>query len=323
MPVGLSNILDRELKRRKPTQRPHGKVVGAVVMDGKLLGEVLEGVKAVGRIETLLILPVATLHLAVVSWRVGTDEFMPDAQLGSGDLKQGGQIPSAVGETIGKLKAIVRLHALYPDTSAGVPLEQLLEEIRGRKGVLLRIGSQESQAGKLINSGILKQAQFWVSNALAGHHLHVHLNTLTWIGHLLVRLWFIHFFLRSSRKQPKFAHDSEQALRAAGIASQPQPVPQLHHAEVGIAAAHIPNQLQFCLRMLIWMAMGTSGLTGQGFHRAIPSSLPEVDVRPTLVVLPAGTAHTVFLCVFHQGLPVCHVLCYTLAHEGYGPLSSS
>ena len=122
-------------------------------MDGKLLGEVLEGVKAVGRIETLLILPVATLHLAVVSWRVGTDEFMPDAQLGSGDLKQGGQIPSAVGETIGKLKAIVRLHALYPDTSAGVPLEQLFEEISRRKGVLLRIGSQESQAGKLINSG--------------------------------------------------------------------------------------------------------------------------------------------------------------------------
>ena len=56
-------------------------------MDGKLLGEVLEGVKAVGRIETLLILPVATLHLAVVSWCVGTDEFMPDAQLHGCSLK--------------------------------------------------------------------------------------------------------------------------------------------------------------------------------------------------------------------------------------------
>ena len=79
--------MDRELKRRKPTQRPHGKVVGAVVMDGKLLGEVLEGVKAVGRIETLLILPVATLHLAVVSWCVGTDELVPDTQLHGCSLK--------------------------------------------------------------------------------------------------------------------------------------------------------------------------------------------------------------------------------------------
>lgn len=47
-------------------------------MDGKLACEVLEGVKAVGRIETLLILPVATLHLVVMSWGVGTNEFMLD-----------------------------------------------------------------------------------------------------------------------------------------------------------------------------------------------------------------------------------------------------
>ena len=42
-------------------------------MGGKLFCEVLEGVKAVGRIETLLILPVAALHLAVVSGRIGAN----------------------------------------------------------------------------------------------------------------------------------------------------------------------------------------------------------------------------------------------------------
>ena len=56
-------------------------------MDGKLFGEVLEGVKAVGRIETLLILSVATLHLAVVSWCVGTNQLVPDAQLHGCSLK--------------------------------------------------------------------------------------------------------------------------------------------------------------------------------------------------------------------------------------------
>ena len=56
-------------------------------MDGKLLGKVIERVKAVGRIETLLILPVATLYLTVVSWGVGTDEFMPDTQLHGCSLK--------------------------------------------------------------------------------------------------------------------------------------------------------------------------------------------------------------------------------------------
>ena len=131
-------------------------------MDGKLLGEVLEGVKAVAGVKALLVLTMTALYLAVVSWRVGTDEFMPDAQLGSGDLKQGGQIPPAVGETIGKLKTIVRLDAFHPDTSAGVPLEQLLQEIRGRKGVLLRIGSQKSQAGKLVNGGVLVETELRV-----------------------------------------------------------------------------------------------------------------------------------------------------------------
>ena len=38
--VGLSNILDRELARRKPAKRPHGEIVGAAVVDGKLLSKV-------------------------------------------------------------------------------------------------------------------------------------------------------------------------------------------------------------------------------------------------------------------------------------------
>ena len=49
-----------------------------------------------------------------------------------------------------------------------------------------------------------------------------------------------------------------------------------------------------------------------------PAGLPEVDVRPAFVILPAGTADAVFFRVLHQGLPICHVLCYTFAHEGYG-----
>ena len=48
---------------------------------------------------------------------------------------------------------------------------------------------------------------------------------------------------------------------------------------------------------------------------------PEADVLPAFVVLAAGAAYTVLLRVFHQRLPVFHVLCYTLFHEGYGFLS--
>ena len=28
--------------------------------------------------------------------------------------------------------------------------------------------------------------------------------------------------------------------------------------------------------------------------------------------------HTILICIFHQGLPILHVLCYTVTHEGCG-----
>lgn len=130
-------------------------------------------------------------------------------------------------------------------------------------------------------------------------------------------------YIRIAGKQPQFPHDPEQAFRTTGVTTQSQTVPQLHHAQRGIAAAHISDQLQFCLSVLAWVTMRPSGLAGQGLHTAVPTALPEVDIRPAFVIFPAGTADAVFRRVFHQGLPVRHVLCYTLAHEGYGPLSSS
>ena len=145
-------------------------------------------------VKALLIFPVTTLHLAVVSWRVGTDQLVPNAQIHSSDLKQSGQVLLAVRETVGELKAIVRLDTFHADASAGVPLEQLLEEISRRKGVLLRIGSQEAQVSELVYGGILEQAQLRVCNTPAGLHFHIYLDPLAGVGHLLVRLWFIHFF---------------------------------------------------------------------------------------------------------------------------------
>ena len=84
---------------------------------------------------------------------------------------------------------------------------------------------------------------------------------------------------------------------------------------------HIPDQLQFSFCVLIGMAVGFAGLAGQGCHTPIPAGLPEVDIGPAFVVFPAGAADAIFLCVLHQGLPIRHVLCYTLAHEGCGLLS--
>ena len=51
-------------------------------MDSKLFCEILQRIESVARIESLLILTVAALDLAVVARRVRTDQFMPDIQFG-------------------------------------------------------------------------------------------------------------------------------------------------------------------------------------------------------------------------------------------------
>ena len=98
-------------------------------------------------------------------------------------------------------------------------------------------------------------------------------------------------------------------------------MPEFYHTQGWIPAAHIADELQLGLCVLVRVAVGPSGLAGQGRHTSIPTLLPEVDVRPAFVVLSAGTANAVFLGILHQRLPIRHVLCYTLAHEGYGLLS--
>lgn len=59
------------------------------------------------------------------------------------------------------------------------------------------------------------------------------------------------------------------------------------------------NEFQFGLRVLVWMTVGASGLAGKGRHTSVPALLSEIDVRPALVVLPAGAADAVFLRILH------------------------
>ena len=268
-------------------------------MDRKLLCEIVQRIERVAGIEAFLVLTVAALHLTVVPRRIWTNELMPDAQLSSRPLKQCRQIAFTAGEAVGELEAIVRLDTLHLDPAARIPRGQSAKEISRRIGGLLRIGGEEAQARKLVDGGVLEQPKLRIRDAFARHDLHIHLHALSGMGHLLVWLGFVCIFRLFARKQPHFTHDTEQALRTAGVAPLPQPVPQFDHAQFGISATHVTDELQLGLCVLVGMAVGPSGLAGQGRHTTIPALLPEVDVRPALVVLPAGAADAVFLCVLH------------------------
>ena len=268
-------------------------------MYGELLCEIVQRIEGVARVEPLLILAVAVLYLAVVARCVRTDQLMPDAKLGGSFFKQSRQVTFTVGEAIGKLGTVVRLDALHFDPASCIPRNKPAEEVRRGIGGLLRVGSEEAQARELVDGDVLEQAKLRICDTGSGDHLHIHLNSLTGVGHLLVRLRFVRFFHRFSRKHAHFTHDAEQALRAAGVAALPQTMPQLDHTQRGIPAAHIADKLQLDLRVLVGVAVGPPGLAAQGRHTTVPALLPEVDIRPALILLPTGAADTVFLCVLH------------------------
>ena len=83
---------------------------------------------------------------------------------------------------------------------------------------------------------------------------------------------------------------------------------------MGVPAAHVANEGQFRFCMLIGVPVGSARPAGQRLDAAVESRLPTVDVRPALVVPAAGLRNTMFLNIFHQGVAVFHIFCYTV-HE--------
>ena len=88
-------------------------------MDGELFREVIQRVNRVAGLETLLILAVAALDLAVVARGVGVDQLVPDAKRGSSPLKQRRQIALAIGKSVGKFGPFVRPDIFNWYASAG------------------------------------------------------------------------------------------------------------------------------------------------------------------------------------------------------------
>lgn len=61
-----------------------------------------------GGIKAFIVLSMAPLNLAVMSWRVGTDQFVPDAVLFQMLLKKGGLVPVG-SKAVGKFIPVIGL----------------------------------------------------------------------------------------------------------------------------------------------------------------------------------------------------------------------
>ena len=156
-------------------------------MDSELPGEVIQGVKTMAGIEALLILAVTTLHFTVVARRVGSDELVTDTKLFQFQLKERGFIGALRQEVVRKLGAIVRLDTF---NRAWKSLNQMFKKYRRGIGTVLLKGLHKAPTGILINCSILIKPLSFSSiyKAYRRNKLHINLNTLTRVKHLLIGL---------------------------------------------------------------------------------------------------------------------------------------
>ena len=64
--------MDSELIGRKPVKRPYGQVVGTVIVDSKLLWEIVQRIEGVAGIKAFPVLAMAALDFAVMAQGIRT-----------------------------------------------------------------------------------------------------------------------------------------------------------------------------------------------------------------------------------------------------------
>ena len=85
--------------------------------------------------------------------------------------------------------------------------------------LLSRVGHQEVQPGGFVYGAVLDQTQLRIRDTAAGDHLHVHLDPLTGIGHLLIGLGRVGFLLFLRREHPRSSHDPIRISGGPGVAA--------------------------------------------------------------------------------------------------------
>lgn len=197
-------------------ERTHGKLVAASLVGSQLPTKVVEGVEGMLVIESLLVFTVAAFYLAVMTWRIRPDKLMSDPQLLQRRFKKSWLV-SGCRKPVGKFQTIIGLNALHRNALPGKFQNNLLQKICGRKGALLWISAQNAIAGKLINSGVLIQPQFWVCDTFSGYYLNVDLDPLAGMRHLFIRLGCILLRLLALGHHSFTLHDPVQTFHTPAV----------------------------------------------------------------------------------------------------------
>ena len=178
----------------------------------------------------------------------------------------------------------------------------MLHKLSGRKGAMLFKGFHKAPAGILINGCVLKE--LFSDNLAAfktggGNKFHIYLNALPWIIHFFI--WFrdIFWIRRVYRHDALLFQEPVKAGDRAGIAALTKFDPEDDETGMRVSAAHIPDQADLVIGMLVGMVMRSARKLPKRFDRTIITPFPAVDILTVCLVLYSSFGNTEFFSVFN------------------------
>lgn len=204
-------------------------------------------------------------------------------------------------KAIGEFCSIVCLDTF---NGTGECLYQMLDKLCGRIGAVFFKGFYETPSGIFIDRSILKEP---LSNNPAVHKagrrdkFNIHLNTLSRMIHLLIGLGDILGVGRMDGHDTLFFEKAIEPRNGAGVTALSKLHPEDNKTGIGIASAHIHDELDFFRSMLIRMVMWAAGTVPKGLDRTVKTAFPAVNVLPVCFIFNGSLCDTIFISKTNQG----------------------
>ena len=273
-----------------------GDAVGTVEVFRHLRLEILEAVEPQGLIEALVVVPVASFHLAVMPWRSRLDELVPDAVVPAEPVQRVGSVGLS---GMRELRPVVGLDGSWDVSEM---LEGAQDEIKGAVAALLWICPDKAFAACFVNHGVLvvpSAERVSADIALGWDILDIHLPFDTDCLRRVVPFRLIRFSYGLVLIVPHAAQEAVETDEIPGVAFVEQLAVQLIQTNAGVSANQAQNQVDFLRGVRSRMdGMRAAGFVLQRFQCAVITPFPAVECPNGAMVAMRYENHV--LCALKQ-----------------------
>ena len=246
-------------------------------------------------VKVLIVLSMTSFDLAIMARSGGTNQFVKDPELFEALFEQCGHVSGMQQQAFRELGSIIGLDTFDPHREG---LEEMVQKDCGCIGVVLIKGFDIAPPGVFVNGSVLVVlfAFYTVRHAGKRDELHVDLDAFSGIPHLFIRLGYILRIWRFFGHQFPLDEESVQSGDRAGITPVSEFYPEPYEPGLRVSAAHIVNEFDLLVGVLIRMMVGPAGEIREGADVTIVAFQPAINELAVGFIANGGRSHRMFHC---------------------------